>query len=452
MICFPRPSSAAGNRPEVSTTGRYRDQQTDMTQKTDASQRKKNVRWRIYDLIDLEYFFHRQAHPGEDAPPRAPLERDIYLTRLRQLMDNGNSPSRRFLLKGWLDAKREREDKPMPGEVFLEIRRVAVIAAVVLGLVSGSGMALSLLGYTGMEPLNVSIYLGTAVFSQILLLLLLLLVFCFRTASRSLVRSSVLAGLLGRILATAALKARTRALKSIDGPRREAIAVATGLFRGRKKIYGSLFFWPVFVVMQIFALCFNIGLLGATLVRLSSTDVAFGWQSTFQVSSQVVSRIVEIIALPWSSFLPGELAHPSPAQIEGSRMILKEGIYHLSTSDLVSWWPFLCLSVIFYGLLPRLILLISGMVIQRRLLARLRFDHGDCDAVVNRMLSPIVQTAGRPSAALPEQDSLSEEQTHDLQESRPTDVADRFVALVPDDIFEDSERLDVVAAKGLGCN
>lgn len=420
-----------------------------MTKPADAGQGKKSDRWQIHDLIDLEYFLHRETHAEKDTLPNAPTERDIYLAQLQHPEDDNSPPSRRHLIKGWLDARRKREDKPLPGEVFKEIRRIAMIAAMVLGLASGIGMALSLLGYTGTEPLNVSVYLWAAVFSQILLLLLLAAVFCLRTASRSLVRRSVLAGLLGRMLASTTLKARTRTLKNVDGPRREAIAAATGLLRGRKKIYGSLFFWPVFVAMQSFALCFNLGLLGTTLLRLSSTDVAFGWQSTFRVSSQVVFRIVETIALPWSGFLPQELAHPSLAQIEGSRMILKEGIYHLSTADLVSWWPFLCLSVIFYGLLPRLLLLISGITVQSRLLTRLRFDHGDCDALVSRMVSPVVQTAGRPSAAATKQDSLPEGPLPTPSETRPANAAARFVALVPDDIFEASEGLETVLAKGL---
>ncbi len=420
-----------------------------MSKPTITNQKKKTVRWRIHDLIDLEYFLHRDVQAEENDSPQASTERDIYLARLRNSTDSDSPPSRRVLIKGWLDAMREKEEKPLPGEVFLETRRMAVIAAVVFGLVSGIGMALSLLGYTGTEPLNVSVYLGLAVFSQMLLLFLLLIVFCFRAAGRSLVRGSVLAGLLGRLLTNVVFKARNRALKSMDGPRREAIAAATGLLRGRKKIYGTLFFWPVFVAVQGFAVCFNVGLLGATLLRLTGTDVAFGWQSTFQVGSRVVFRIVETIALPWSGFLPRELAHPSLAQIEGSRMILKEGIYHLSTTDLVSWWPFLCLSVIFYGLLPRLILLVSGIAVQRRLLTRLRFDHGDCDALVNRMLSPVVRTAGRPSAAIRKQDPPPGEEISDLRESYPADNIDRFVALVPDDIFGESEGLDAVAAEGL---
>ena len=421
-----------------------------MIKKADISDGRKNTRWRICDLIDLEYFLHREAHAEESASLRASRERDIYLTTLRRPM-NGDTPlSRRELIRGWLDAMREREESPLPGEVFQEIRRIAMIAAVVLGLVSGIGLALSLLGYTGTEPLNVSAYLGAAVFSQMLLLLLLLLVFCFRAASRSLVRSSVLAGLLGRILANLVFKARARAFEGIDGPGREALAAATGLLRGRRKVYGTLFFWPVFTAMQSFAVCFNTGLLGATLLRLTGTDVAFGWQSTFQVSSRVVFRIVETIAAPWSGFLPRGLAHPTLAQIEGSRMILKEGIYHLATADLVSWWPFLCLSVIFYGLLPRLVLLVAGVAVQRRLLARLRFDHGDCDALVSRMLSPVVRTTGNPSTPSGERDLLDGEQTPDSRELPPAGVAARFVALVPDEIFEESEGLEAVAAKELG--
>ena len=40
--------------------------------------------------------------------------------------------------------------------------------------------------------------------------------------------------------------------------------------------------------------------------------------------------------MPWAWLLPADLAYPSLAQVEGSHMVLKEGIYHLATGDLVA--------------------------------------------------------------------------------------------------------------------
>ena len=53
-------------------------------------------------------------------------------------------------------------------------------------------------------------------------------------------------------------------------------------------------------------------------------------------------------------------------------MVLKEGIYHLTTPDLVSWWPFLLLAVCFYGFLPRIRFNMGSTVI-------LLLPKGACD-------------------------------------------------------------------------
>jgi len=417
----------------------------------DTGRGKGSARWRIQDLMDLEYFFFSDTNTeaDDDAPSSAPTARDIYLTRLEHLND-GRPESRRLLIKNWLAVRHESEDGPTPGAIYKEINRICLVVAALLGILSGIGLAMSLLDYSGTQPLNVSVYLGVGVFTQILLLFLLAAIFSFRAASRSLVRNSILARLLGRMLAGAFIKARQRALKEVDGRKREALAAATGLLRGRKQIYGSLFFWPVFIVVQVFALCFNTGLLSATLIKLTGTDVAFGWQSTFQVGSNAVFQIARTMALPWRELLPSALAYPSLEQIEGSRIILKEGIYHLATRNLVSWWPFLCLSVFCYGLLPRLILLTSGAFVQRRLLARLRFDHRDCDCLVRRMTTPVLRTAGTSQPASDPQGPISDEAKSTPWTTVPGNAGDNYAALVPEDIFDVCEGLEDVAARELG--
>jgi hypothetical protein len=180
-------------------------------------------------------------------------------------------------------------------------------------------------------------------------------------------------------------------------------------------------------------------------VKLSGADVAFGWQSTFQVSGRAVYGLVEALAMPWRWMVPPSLAHPSLAAIEGSRIVLKEGIASLATGDLVAWWPFLCLSVLFYGLLPRLVLLVMGIFVQRHLLSRLRFDHSACNRLVRAMTSPAFSTAGAPPASPGEAagepvSSTAGKVDHDQG---------GFVALVPEDIGGAAEGLADIAARGL---
>ncbi|MEZ4566988.1 MAG: DUF2868 domain-containing protein [Desulfobacterales bacterium] len=100
---------------------------------------------------------------------------------------------------------------------------------------------------------------------------------------------------------------------------------------------------------------------------------------------------MEIISLPWS-WAPSP--HPTLEQIAGSQMILKDGIFHLSTPNLVSWWPFLSFAVFFYGLLPRLMLLAAGILCQTIAATRVAFSTADGDRLLRRMRTPRVRTAG----------------------------------------------------------
>jgi len=120
-------------------------------------------------------------------------------------------------------------------------------------------------------------------------------------------------------------------------------------------------------------------------------------------------------------------------------MVLKDGIYHLATQDLVSWWPFLCLAVCVYGLLPRIALLISGIVIQKRRLRQLAFDHNDCDRLMQRLMTPVLETGGNtePAGAVFQQNDIPGERFKpEPDDTNDKNHTDKMMALIPDDIFE----------------
>ncbi|MBL6992750.1 DUF2868 domain-containing protein, partial [Desulfobacula sp.] len=116
----------------------------------------------------------------------------------------------------------------------------------------------------------------------------------------------------------------------------------------------------------------------------------FGWQSTLTASSDRVYDLVSFIALPWSWFVPEFLAHPSLEQIEGSRIILKDGISVLATQDLVSWWPFICMGILFYAVIPRGFLIIIGILAQKHVLHHFNFKRPRFKLLIVRMQSPVL--------------------------------------------------------------
>jgi hypothetical protein len=407
---------------------------------------KMKLRWQIKDIIDLEYFL------GKDAPSET--DRNIYLEHIRPLTEADSKRSTpRFILRQWLDYRRASEkasEAVLPGEAFDEIHQLLCYLLMIAGIAAGGGLAFSLLTYKGTEPLNVSLYLGAIVGVQLLLLLFLLSVLMFGMFRRSAARAPLIYSFLGSILVKMVMTIRDRAMKKLSAAQRGSLEAAVGLAKGKKTVYGNLFYLPLFIMAQLFGMGFNIGVLGATLLRVIGADIAFGWQSTVQLSPNLVYQAVRLIALPWSWFVESSVAHPTLAQIEGSRMILKDGIWRLATSDLVSWWPFLCFAVLCYGFLPRLILFISALIIQYRSLGRLTFNHSVCNNLLRRMETPVVSVKS-DQVDIKKQISFQEHQPIEKPlKINPDDP--KAVVLISDDIFEqcDDDMLKQLIEKNIG--
>ncbi|MBV5317814.1 MAG: DUF2868 domain-containing protein, partial [Desulfobulbaceae bacterium] len=213
----------------------------------------------------------------------------------------------------------------------------------------------------------------------------------------------------------------------------------------QRKELAALLIWPAFLLVQLGGIGFNLGVIGATLAKVVFADIAFGWQSSLQLSAEVVARLVQWIALPWSWAVPH--AYPSLAQIEGSQMVLKEGITHLATVALVSWWPFLCSAVVVYGLLPRLALLVLGLVKQQRALERLHFATLAIRPLLQRMAAPRIDTNGvtanvrtRPPAVSTGLGGRSAPEVG-MQPSLPVSDEASWWVLIPDELYEDCPQL-----------
>ena len=419
--------------------------------------------WQIKDILDLEYFFHRDDPDSPDAPSADDLarrDRGIYLDRIAPEIPGAPPPSRRRTIRAWLDQRRATEkkslppDAPLPGEAYAEIYRLLTWLFLLFGFLVGAGLASSFMTYTGAAPLNVAYYFGGLILSQFLLMAILLAALAIRIINRSFTDNSILYSLVSRLLVRLAGWAKKKTVNRMSGSQRTGIDAAMGLLRGRRKVYGSLVYWPIFILTQIFGVFFNIGVLTATLVKVLFSDIAFGWQSTVQFGPEVVHDLVRTIALPWSSFVPEGIAYPSLAEIEGSRMVLKEGIYFLATGNLIAWWPFLLFAVIFYGLLPRTLLLMAGLIARNRALTRLNFEFSDSDRLIHRLESPRVRTEGTPTSGPdPPPDAETVRPATSPADTRKAVSGDRrIIALVPDDIFEEctDEALQTAVQTALG--
>jgi len=362
----------------------------------------------LKDIIDLDYLLSLDDQRDSVEEKEATLTRDREIfTQLDQAgqdqtgMDPGDMTDT-ALLFSWLEYRRlvffheagEGTRALLPGRAFSTLYRWIVYVLVITGFLSGISMAYSFLAYHGTRPINVTIFFTVFIFFHVLLFSLTLVVlagrlFTERTGNRE-SRHSIVHTLLSGFF----FKGLPEILKKIGRPMGEkgieAIEYAASLIRMRNREYRLVFFWPFFVLSSFFAAAFSAGALGGTLFRVAVSDMAFGWQSTLMTASDRIHGALAVISLPWSWFVPGTLAHPSLEQIEGSRILLKEGIATLATKDLVSWWPFLCLGIFFYAVLPRLMLIMLGYLAQKRAVGQFDFERPRFKKLLVRMQSPIM--------------------------------------------------------------
>lgn len=136
---------------------------------------------------------------------------------------------------------------------------------------------------------------------------------------------------------------------------------------------------------------FALGAILAFLVLLTVTDFSFVWGSTFAISDRAVSTGAQVLAVPWHPFFPA--ATISPEMIAETR-------FHPAQFDLGGmpvdsrrgWWPFLFACLLFYTLLPRVLLWLACLWgFQRQLRASL-LAHPGAGAVLARMRAPVVET------------------------------------------------------------
>ncbi|MBU0675466.1 MAG: DUF2868 domain-containing protein [Proteobacteria bacterium] len=419
--------------------------------------------WRLEDIIDLEYLLLRDENLLEEEGQEAlgQRDRDIYLQQIAQEGEGQEELPPTILLLRWLRARQQQEAEQangiiLPGRFWSELYQLSWWGLFLFGLLSGAGLAFSFLAYSGAEPVNVTVYLGLFVGTQFLLLGLMGVLSLLRLVQRRGLRESLLYNVLIGLMVRGMLMLNRFAGSKMSGRQRLRASSVKGVVLEKTRSHGALFLWPVLGLLQMMAIGFNLGVLGATVLKVISSDIAFGWQSTLQISQQMVFKLVLWIALPWSWVIPTTLAYPNLEHIEGSKMVLKEGIYHLATEDLVSWWPFLCLAVLCYGLLPRLLLLVFCLAGERYSLARQQFTGAAYGQLIRRLTSPLLST----QAPIPEHISQPGNLELPPREVYPSRLATSegqrglrtAVTLIPDELYGQCplEALQVLVRERLG--
>ena len=388
------------------------------------------------DLFNLEFFLGKDKTQSQEYLHER--DRKIFLSLEKKNRDD------RLLLHYWLKKRTSTDDNgnlPGPGEIITDSFKLVTLFLSLLGFIGGLSAGLGFFTYTGEAPVNVFHFLILFVFSQFLLLFFII---AAAVASKISSQSHTLAGasaLYSYLAAGLAGRIRKGIAGTVSTESRDRYQQTTGLIKKVRLRYGKVMIWPFFLLSQKIIIALNIGVFTATLFKIATSDLAFGWQSTLDISSRTLFLMVKALAAPWSWIIPETLAFPSKQAIEGSRIFLKDGIYHLASSDLTAWWPFLVLCLFCYGLLPRLLLFFVGVVLQKRSLDRFQPGTPEAHMVLHRMKTPRVSTNAEKSNHGETAASRTDDSDDGIPQNRGTNTS--VLLLIPEDIGKAHGRREI---------
>lgn len=311
-----------------------------------ASCERSTVHWSLPDLVDLEALLARTDSVDEAG------RRHFVHTIRPQLNDiQDESARRRSGLRQWLEYTRDT-DSMAPGQLFGHGLNLAGWTAFAILAFSGMGLVAGLLLGPN-QAVHVVVFLGLTLVLPWLIYLtaLLLRAAGSRHADGTLIWTRVALGLVVRDpQRQARVSTLVASLFDTRAPRRVLTAMLGGL-------------------MQRGAIGFNLGLIVAFVGCLMLFDVRFYWEATPRIGMENLLPIAtQVVAWPWGWLWPQ--AVPDVADIAASRAVTGA----VPAVGDGSWWRFLLLSLLVWGLLPRLLLLVFYQLTARRALAQLTFQ------------------------------------------------------------------------------
>lgn len=356
------------------------------------------MRLKLAHIIDLEYLIglDEELDSADETGQLRRRDREIY----KQIHDKTTGKEALFLK--WLEIRREQLEKDggvsLPGALFLQMSNIITWCFGLSGLLTGFFLVWAFLSYRGSTPVNVTLFIFLFILLQFAFAVTAIIFLLFRVWRSSRNRSlKSFSGLIYTAVQAIVMKGFPRLIRRFGSDalqQKIQTLETTGLvILLKSKQYQSLFEMPVYCLAALFSFCLSSGILAGTLFKVMVTDLAFGWQSTILKSEAVVHRLVSVLAWPWAGWFPFSDPHPSLEQIEGSRIVLKDGISVLATQDLVSWWPFLCMGLVVYALIPRGISLAAGWVCHSRRLKRFDFNTVSFNTLHARMTTPVLSVS-----------------------------------------------------------
>ncbi len=255
-------------------------------------------------------------------------------------------------------------------------RRIISVLMAALGVIAGSAVALAVFHYDGTWPVNVVTVLASLVLVQMALVVLTLVLMLPRVPGLAAVQK-----LLGSFNPGALAAALYRRLRRAD----DAQASLLVWHEARGPAAARFARWQMLRWSQSAAVTFNIAALTTAFGLIVFTDLAFGWSTTLHIGATQALQITDTLSLPWRQWWPD--AVPGAELIGSSRFYRLASAPPSATSarELTGWWPFLLASMLTYGLLPRVLLLMLASLRLRAATKHLLLDDPRVRALQDRM-------------------------------------------------------------------
>ena len=329
--------------------------------------------WRIANLIDFEIALEKfDDSKAED--------RSIFVKQIAPALGERVN-DRSAVLLAWLKVR-------CPGDVTTGSQfelgvRYAFLFSALFGVLLGVGTTAGLLSNERSQPINAASFFAITVGVQLGVIAIVLAALIARRLGFNF--SPLTSALKGLVLFIA------KALNLLDGEQRTEIRYFFAKTGTKSERLGPLIGLQLLQLTQAFAIAFNLAILGSMLLYyLPFSELRFGWQTTYAFLPAQVFEFVQGIAVPWR-WISDALA-PSMQQILATQFARGQSALSLGASSVHAWWPFLLCAVAFYGLLPRLILLVALEGRLRWRLRHLQLHHLQANALIRR-LQPTVETS-----------------------------------------------------------
>lgn len=352
---------------------------------------------RLRDLLDAEHALASDEAAWRDAAEE--LGKEGRYSREALASDQG---TRIEAVRAWLDALRKQgsgsevhEVPALPGEAMVHGYRMMGAVSLGVGLLVGIVTTQGALWTTSGTPINVWQFLGLMVFLQIGLLLFSLGVGLWAKA-----QGQAWIGGLGRLLQGFHRWAWSRnpgkgASSLSEHGRADALRETSRVER-----------WIWLGFTQRFAIAFNFGAVITFGARLFFSEMQFGWSATPDAfDPTLLQDVVAILGAPWAWAMPTEWM-PSDSFVAATRWdVLSESFAEEGVGG-NGWWRFLWMTLIVWGLLPRLLLGAYTSFARRRALQQMPWNHRGYQRLF-ALMCPVATSPSGQSTPAPAQPAVA---------------------------------------------